>query len=103
MRAGLEGGAGRESGGGSAPGPDARPPRPAAPRRRELGWPQLGRAHDAWPGITIAGIVIVAAAVLADAFGDPPRGGPRLVVGLAIGFVTLAVGYVLRWFERRQP
>jgi hypothetical protein len=66
-------------------------------------WPQLGRAHDAWPGVTIAGIVIVAAAVLADAFGDPPRGGPRLVIGLILGAVVLAIGYALRFWERRQP
>jgi hypothetical protein len=66
-------------------------------------WPQLGRARDSWPGITIAGIVIVAAAVLADAFGDPPRGGPRLVVGIVLGGVVLVVGYLLRWWERRQP
>jgi hypothetical protein len=68
-----------------------------------LRWPQLGRAHDAWPGVTITGIVIVAAAVLADAFGDPPRGGPRLVIGLILGGVVLAVGYALRFWERRQP
>ena len=41
--------------------------------------PRFGRARDASPGILISGIVIVAAAVLADAFGDPPRGGPRVV------------------------
>jgi hypothetical protein len=66
-------------------------------------WPQLGRAHDAWPGVTITGIVIVAAAVLADAFGDPPRGGPRLVIGLILGAVVLGIGYALRFWERRQP
>jgi hypothetical protein len=64
---------------------------------------QLGRAHDAWPGVTITGIVIVAAAVLADAFGDPPRGGPRLLIGLTLGAIVLAVGYALRFWERRQP
>lgn len=66
-------------------------------------WPKLGRAHDAWPGVTIAGIVILAAAVLADAFGDPPRGGPRLMIGLTLGALVLAVGYVLRFWERRRP
>lgn len=65
--------------------------------------PSFGRARDAWPGVTISGIVILAAAVLADAFGDPPRGGPRLVIGLALGFVLLGVGYALRWWEKRQP
>jgi hypothetical protein len=53
--------------------------------------------------VTIAGIVIIAAAVLADAFGDPPRGGPRLVIGLTLGAVVLGVGYVLRFWERRRP
>ena len=65
-------------------------------------WPRIGRGHEAWPGITIAGIVILAAAVVADAFGDPPRGGPRLYVGLALGAVVLVAGYVLRRFERRD-
>ena len=65
-------------------------------------WPRIGRSHEAWPGITITGIVILAAAVVADAFGDPPRGGPRLHVGLALGAVVLVVGYVLRRFERRN-
>ena len=65
-------------------------------------WPQFGRPHEAWPGITISGIVIVAAAVMADAFGEPPRGGPRLYVGLALGAIVLAVGYGLRRFERRD-
>ena len=66
-------------------------------------WPQrLGDAHEAWPGITISGIVILAAAVIADAFGEPPQGGPRLQVGLAIGFAVLVLGYVLRRFERRD-
>jgi hypothetical protein len=41
--------------------------------------------------------------VLADTFGDPPRGGPRLGVGLTLGFALLVLGYVLRWWERRQP
>ena len=63
--------------------------------------PRIGREHEAWPGITIAGIVILAAAVLADAFGDPPRGGPRLYVGLGLGVVVLVLGYLLRYFERR--
>ncbi len=65
--------------------------------------PRFGRARDAWPGVTIAGVVIVAAAVLADATGDPPRGGPRLIVGLVLGLVVIAVGYVLRVWEQRQP
>jgi hypothetical protein len=65
-------------------------------------WPRLGRASDAWPGITISGVVILAAAVLADAFGDPPAGGPRLYVGLGLGATVLVLGYVLRRIERRQ-
>jgi hypothetical protein len=65
--------------------------------------PQLGREGDAWPGLTIAGIVILAAAVVADAFGDPPWGGPRLVVGLIIGFAVLVVGYAMRRRETRRP
>jgi hypothetical protein len=65
--------------------------------------PQLGRPQDTWPGVTISGAVILAAAVLADAFGDPPRGGPRLMVGLALGFVLLVLGYLLRYWERRRP
>jgi hypothetical protein len=65
-------------------------------------WPQLGRPTDAWPGITIAGVVILAAAVLADAFGGSPRGGPRLYVGLTLGAVVLALGYVLRRLEGDQ-
>jgi len=65
--------------------------------------PRFGRARDASPGILISGIVIVVAAVLADAFGDPPRGGPRLVVGLALGFLVIALGYVVRLWERREP
>ena len=64
--------------------------------------PRIGREHEAWPGITITGIVILAAAVLADAFGDPPRGGPRLYVGLGLGAVVLVLGYALRHFERRD-
>lgn len=63
-------------------------------------WPRLGRPHEAWPGITIAGVVILAAAVLADAFGEPPRGGPRLYVGLVLGAATMVVGYLLRRRER---
>jgi hypothetical protein len=63
-------------------------------------WPTLGRAGDAWPGLTVAGIVILAAAVLADALSEPPRGGPRLYVGLILGSVVLTVGYVLRRLER---
>jgi hypothetical protein len=65
--------------------------------------PQLGRAGDAWPGITLSGVVMLAAAVLADALGDPPRGGPRLIVGLVLGFVALAVGYVVRYWEKHRP
>lgn len=65
--------------------------------------PQFGRSRDAWPGITISGVVVLAAAVLADAFGDPPRGGPRLVVGLALGAVLIVLGYVVRMWENRQP
>ena len=65
-------------------------------------WPQIGRPHEAWPGITITGIVILAAAVVADAFGDPPRGGPRLYVGLVLGGVVIVLGYVLRGLERRR-
>jgi hypothetical protein len=64
-------------------------------------WPRIGHAHESWPGITISGIVILAAAVVADAFGDPPRGGPRLWVGLVLGGVVLVLGYVLRRVERR--
>jgi hypothetical protein len=63
--------------------------------------PRFGRAHEAWPGITISGVVILAAAVIADAYGEPPRGGARLHVGLVLGFVALIVGYALRRFERR--
>jgi hypothetical protein len=51
----------------------------------------------------MAGIVILSAAVLADAFGDPPRGGPRLLIGLTLGAGVLAVGYLLRFWERRRP
>lgn len=65
--------------------------------------PRFGRAHDAWPGVTIAGVVIVAAAVVADAVGDPPRGGPRLIVGVVIGLATIVAGYVVRRRETRQP
>lgn len=65
--------------------------------------PRFGRARDAWPGLTISGIVIVATAVLADAFGDPPRGGPRLIVGLVIGLIVIVVGYVMRRWEERGP
>jgi hypothetical protein len=64
--------------------------------------PQFGRPHEAWPGITITGTVILAAAVLADAFGEPPRGGPRLYVGLVLGAVVIVLGYVLRALERRR-
>lgn len=65
-------------------------------------WPRIGRPHEAWPGITISGIVILAAAVMADAFGEPPRGGPRLYVGLGLGFAVLVLGYMLRRVERRD-
>ena len=64
--------------------------------------PRLGHAHEAWPGFTISGIVILAAAVIADAFGEPPRGGPRLHVGLGLGLVVLVLGYVIRRVERRD-
>jgi hypothetical protein len=65
-------------------------------------WPRIGHAHEAWPGFTISGIVIVAASVIADAFGEPPRGGPRLYVGLGLGAAVLVLGYVLRRVERRN-
>jgi hypothetical protein len=65
-------------------------------------WPRIGQAHEAWPGVTISGVVILAAAVIADAFGEGPRGGPRLYVGLATGFFVLVLGYVFRRFERRD-
>jgi hypothetical protein len=65
--------------------------------------PQLGRPHDAWPGVTISGVVVLAAAVVADALGDPPRGGPRLLVGLVLGFVLIGAGYLLRYWEQRHP
>jgi hypothetical protein len=64
--------------------------------------PRIGHAHEAWPGFTISGIVIVAASVIADAFGEPPRGGPRLYVGLGLGAAVLVLGYVLRRIERRD-
>ena len=64
-------------------------------------WPRIGRTHEAWPGITICGVVILAAAVVADAFGEPPRGGPRLYVGLGLGVVVLVLGYLLRRLEGR--
>jgi hypothetical protein len=64
-------------------------------------WPRIGRPQEAWPGITITGIVILAAAVLADSFSDPPRGGPRLYVGLVLGGVVIVIGYVMRRLERR--
>jgi hypothetical protein len=67
-----------------------------------LRWPRIGRPREAWPGITITGIVILTAAVLADAFGEPPRGGPRLYVGLVLGGVVIVLGYALRWLERRR-
>lgn len=65
--------------------------------------PRLGRARDAWPGVVISGIVIVAAAILADAFGEPPRGGARLAVGVTLGLVLIALGYLLRFWENRIP
>jgi hypothetical protein len=64
--------------------------------------PRIGHAHEAWPGFAISGIVILATAVIADAFGEPPRGGPRLHVGLALGIAVLILGYVMRRFERRD-
>lgn len=64
--------------------------------------PRIGEGHQAWPGITITGVVILAAAVIADAFGEPPRGGPRLYLGLGLGAVALLLGYVLRHLERRD-
>ena len=54
-------------------------------------WPRIGRAHEAWPGITISGVVILAAAVIGDALGEPPHGSAVLVLG-----------YALRRFERRK-
>lgn len=57
--------------------------------------------QKSWPGVTIAGVVIVVAAILADYFGDPPKGGTRLVVGLVIGLVAIGLGYVLR--SRESP
>jgi hypothetical protein len=66
-----------------------------------LRWPRIGRPQEAWPGITIAGIVILAAAVVSDALGDPPRGGPRLYVGLVLGGAVIVLGYALRRLERR--
>jgi hypothetical protein len=65
--------------------------------------PRFGRPRDSWPGITITGIVVLAASVLADAFGEPPRGGPRLVVGLVMGTVFVVLGYVVRRWENRHP
>jgi hypothetical protein len=67
----------------------------------KFAWPRIGRPHESWPGITIAGIVILAAAVVADAFGEPPHGGPRLYVGLVLGGAVIVLGYVLRRLERR--
>jgi hypothetical protein len=63
---------------------------------------RFGRAHESWPGITISGVVILASAVIADAFGEPPRGGPRLYLGLGIGAVVLVLGYALRRIEGRH-
>ena len=65
-------------------------------------WPKLGRAGEAWPGIVLTGVVTLAAAVLADSLGEPPAGGPRFYVGLVLGLVLLALGYGLRWWERRR-
>lgn len=65
--------------------------------------PRLGRARQSWPGVTISGLVILVAAVLADAFGEGPRGGPRLWVGLVLGLGCLGLGYALRYWENRQP
>jgi hypothetical protein len=64
--------------------------------------PRIGHAHEAWPGFTISGIVILAASVIADAFGEASRGGPRLYVGLGLGAAVLVLGYVLRRVERRD-
>jgi hypothetical protein len=64
--------------------------------------PRFGRVHDAWPGVIISGIVVLAAAVLADAFGEPPRGGPRLMVGLVLGAALLVLGYGVRLWEGRD-
>ncbi len=71
---------------------------------RVMRWrlPCLGYAHEAWPGFTISGIVTPAAAMIADAFGEAPRGGPRLHVGLALGIAVPILGYVMRRFERRD-
>ena len=68
-----------------------------------MGWPRFGRARDAWPGLVISGLVVVTAAVAADAFGEPPRGGPRLYVGITIGLVLVGLGYLVRLWESRSP
>jgi len=52
--------------------------------------------------VVLSGVVTLAAAILADNFGEPPAGGPRLYVGLVLGLVLLVVGYGLRWWERHR-
>lgn len=59
------------------------------------------RAPEAWSGVLVAGVVVLAVAVLADAFGEPPRGGPRWWAGLGLGTVLVALGYALRCWQAR--
>jgi hypothetical protein len=62
-----------------------------------------GRVRGAWSGLTVAGVVVLAGAVVADALREPPRGGLRLAVGLAVGFALLGLGYALRRGATRDP
>ena len=43
--------------------------------------PRFGHAHEAWPGITLSGIVILAAAVIADALGETGMRHDLLLTG----------------------